>query len=475
MTYSDPTFGKGAAVSASISELQKLANNSLAAPDPTNINSKSNTAVSMGTWFDPSLDLRDPEGDALTTWVLSQIAEVEARRRKLKQRDAQNRYALVRSIIANGYRCHLHRDPPLVACSRRAGGYPDGPDWLNGRSMARIVDILSDAGLINANLGRRGCASTYQLTPDLMDVALACGVTEHSLVCPLPTERLVRLREGGSGTPYLTFEQTKDTCRWTSALIAYNAVIRQQDIALDLTDVEQAAWVRHWNEERLNWRGGECPVVIRPERFKTDLYRQFNNGSFDQGGRLYGGWWINTPGWLRKRIKINGQSTVELDYSGCHIRMLYHQRGIDYEGDPYRLDELTACEKENGLPSGYFREGIKVLIQALINGNPEGRPQQAKIRDFSFKPYFTRPELRQLIEEKHAPIADSFGIGEGLRLQRTDSDIALSVITRLLDLGVVALPVHDSFIVASEEESDLLRVMDDEYISIFQHRPVVKN
>ena len=44
---------------------------------------------------------------------------------------------------------------------------------------------------------------------------------------------------------------------------------------------------------------------------------------------MYGAWWITVPKALRRKITINGKPTVELDFSGCAIRMLYHERGLE--------------------------------------------------------------------------------------------------------------------------------------------------
>jgi hypothetical protein len=48
----------------------------------------------------------------------------------------------------------------------------------------------------------------------------------------------------------------------------------------------------------------------------------FNNGSFNEGGRFYGGWWQNFPSDYRQFITINGHTTWEYDYSSLHPAML---------------------------------------------------------------------------------------------------------------------------------------------------------
>ena len=49
----------------------------------------------------------------------------------------------------------------------------------------------------------------------------------------------------------------------------------------------------------------------------------FNNESFEDGGRFYGGWWQSIPSEYRKYISLNGDLTIEMDYSSIHIHLLY--------------------------------------------------------------------------------------------------------------------------------------------------------
>ena len=434
-------------------------------PDPAII------VVPKGTWFDEAVDFRDPEGDALTREVLALIAAVETRARRRRQTDERNHQTAVRRVLANGLRCHYFRRPTLVAHYRKADGYPDGPDWLSGEAMGRTVDLLMAAGLLDTSIGHRGVvASTYSVTAKLCEIARACGITDSSLTVHLPFRSLVRLRKGNSQTPQVEYVQTPQTFGWKTRLLAYNRFVARQDIALKLTAEEAAEWVRHRNKERKE--GG---VHLRnPELIQTDLYRQFNNGSFEEGGRLYGGWWIDTPKTLRPKITINGAPTVELDFSGCAIRMLYHERRLPYQGDPYWLEAIAAYENEAGLTPGHFREAIKKMTQALINGKG-GKPEMIRLPNgLSFHPRFKRRDVRQMIEKKHDPIADAFGTGAGLRLQRKESDLALSIVIELMNQKIVSLPVHDSFLVERTKRSLTGVMMSKIYDNMFGFHPEIK-
>ena len=337
--------------------------------------------------------------------------------------------------------------------------------------MHSATDALCKAGLITINTGEQGTAPTYAATEALLFAALDCGVTEASLTHCVSRDRLVRMYETNRDGPYVSFERTDEVEEWTAMLEAFNGFLDQQDIALELTFAEQARVVAGLNYKR-DW---ELPRYHMPDMSRTHLFRQFNNGSFLEGGRMYGGWWIGIPKYVRPRIEINDQPTVELDYSGCAIRMLYHLRGLPCLDDPYRLEEIAALEARKGRPAGYYREAIKALTQARINGTNRDKDMMCDLPDgLTFAPHFKRDEVTKMIEAKHEAIADDFGSGAGIRLQRMDSDLGLSIITGLMKEGIAALPIHDSFIVQSIHKERLFREMNDKYKDMFGFEPVIK-
>jgi hypothetical protein len=70
-------------------------------------------------------------------------------------------------------------------------------------------------------------------------------------------------------------------------------------------------------------------------------------------------------------------------------------------------------------------------------------------------------------------IKDWFGTGEGIRLQREDSDLALAVLQTMEEAGIVTLPIHDSFLVAEEHEAQLEAAMVDAFYSRYQVIPAI--
>lgn len=179
---------------------------------------------------------------------------------------------------------------------------------------------------------------------------------------------------------------------------------------------------------------------------RRKLYRVFNDGTFQHGGRFYGGWWQDIPKKHRRYITINGRPTVEIDYSNMQIAMLYARVGLQLDGDAYTIAGIE--EK--------YRDLIKTLTLKLINAKDRIKaPLKA-----SYPPEWTFKKLTEAIQEKHRPIADFFRSGEGIRLQRTDSDIAEDVMMNMMETGVLVLPIHDSFVVASEHADKLQETME---------------
>ena len=203
------------------------------------------------------------------------------------------------------------------------------------------------------------------------------------------------------------------------------------------------------------------------------LHRVFNDESFKLGGRFYGAYHLAMPKELRKCLLINGEPTVELDFSALHIRMLYHLAGIDYRDDPYAV----LCDNDNNEERGVYK-----LVQ-LIAINAENRKKAVKgirnrLRKNRIFDGLTNEAIIARIErfkKVHPDIAKYLNTGMGLKLQNLDSRITDIVLRRFTLAGIPCLPVHDSYIVP-ERYKDLLRdVMTEAYQKIMKgFRPVIK-
>jgi len=186
------------------------------------------------------------------------------------------------------------------------------------------------------------------------------------------------------------------------------------------------------------------------------LRQIFNNNTFDQGRRLYGGFWRRLMSEIRyEHIRINTDMIAECDYGQMSILLLYAEAEAQDrfpEGDLY---DLTTY----GIPQE-CRPGIKKVLQAIINSPdiPKRLPKGAR------KHIPTNISLKQIltaIEQKHPVIYPLMNSNRGRQLFRKESDILVDVLLTLQQYDVVALSIHDAVLVADEDKETAVRVMKD--------------
>ena len=234
--------------------------------------------------------------------------------------------------------------------------------------------------------------------------------------------------------------------QYRSNLSYINNKLRQHCISLDLSNEHLLQLQKEMAEDT----GGGIQDTYRSLHFqRAQLTRIFSRGSMELGGRFYRGWWQALPGEHRPHIRIDGKKTVEVDYSGMSLRIIYALAGhaMDPEVDPYDI----GLEDWSGR-SDNRRSSIKKIINALINDEdgvyviPKKALKLLKV---------TEDEFKLLLAKKHPLIAKELNSGIGLKTQYIDSQIAEAVMLDLLKEDVVVLPVHDSFIVPAGYPSAL--------------------
>lgn len=264
----------------------------------------------------------------------------------------------------------------------------------------------------------------------------------------LPGAETIILKEEKDPDDYarnLQYVDTDATNEMRENLKIINMILEAHSITLAVTSQELREL-----QERLRCDSEKGPLDFN----RRTLRRIFNNGNFDQGGRFYGGWWQQIPNpsdpdegtAYRQFITIDDEPTIELDYSGCHPRMLYAEIGFEFPGDPYDVGQPAEC-----------RDIVKETFNKMINAE-HGRIAEPKGFDEAVMG-MTFDELIERIKAKHQPIAGHFFTGAGLRLQYRDSCIAEKVMMRFAKKNVACLCIHDSFIVQRRYAGELERVM----------------
>jgi hypothetical protein len=189
---------------------------------------------------------------------------------------------------------------------------------------------------------------------------------------------------------------------------------------------------RSLQEANLSYEGPQ-PVDLSSRR----LRRFFSNGRFDEGGRLFVGFWQILPSEFRRRhIRIDGEHVSELDYGQSALRILY---GL--AGEEPQLEDLYQV-------AGYeqFRDGIKLIINsALFSDRVQNRMPHGGRALFGRRPRYA--DVLEAICQAHAPIADHFFTGIGMNLMFRESEILIDVLLEGLERGIIALPIHDAVLV----------------------------
>jgi hypothetical protein len=179
------------------------------------------------------------------------------------------------------------------------------------------------------------------------------------------------------------------------------------------------------------------------------VLRRYFNESFDRGGRVFGGFWINMKRKEREGIVIDGMDTVTLDYSQMILRLLYSHAGVNPAfDDGYQIPGLKGCD----------RDGIKKIFSALLHTTKHQNRMPRGLRGF-FPPEVSYAYVVEKIIEYHHPVAQYFCTNVGLDLMFKESTILLKVLTKLVEHGITALPVHDAVIVAEDRQEEATHVM----------------
>ncbi len=335
--------------------------------------------------------------------------------------------------------------------------YAENRFWLGSDITASSVqacsDILVEAGLATKLDGRASSLSANRRSAGLWPsdkfrkLVWDNSISEQD-VWRSPSQDLIQLRARKSRDGFkrrIPFQWDEELQRQADNLATINAQVQQVPIRLDVSDSQWETILDHISRKHSDGEEAEEATLDQTQR---SLYRVYNNASFEQGGRFYGGWWQAVPKRWRPYINIAGSKVVELDYAAMHPTALSHRQGIPVRG---RFYEIGIGNKPI----------VKATFNALINA-----------RGTSIKPVdgfdeesigMTWSDFLKAVKSHYQPYRPYFGTGYGLRLQKLDSDIAETVMLHFVRTGRVVLPVHDSFLCAQADEAELAWVMEEEF------------
>lgn len=317
---------------------------------------------------------------------------------------------------------------PETSYSRCPGWYAKrgSHSMLTHWHVTQAIDALAAAPWIEHFKqvpGGRGRQSHFRPLPALTQAVK--GLIGNAVLSLIEPQRPIILRDK-DGLP-LPLPDTRDVYRMDRELTGLNDVLRSVDVR---------------NET------GAC--------LSSPVVRIFNR-NMDRGGRFYamGANWQNIPKAERGGVLIDGQETVELDYSALHPSILYARKGLEVPADCYASDTWPRALMKNAVLVIVNADGYNAARLALANKDEV----RAWAKDHEKSPHAVASALLSEAKQVNPGIASEFFTGAGAGLMRIDSQIAACVLKDLNKQGIPALPVHDSFLVPASKEGQLADAM----------------
>jgi hypothetical protein len=328
-----------------------------------------------------------------------------------------------------------------------------------------IVDALHALGYIEHVLGhydksgqRPSHVSRMRATQKLLDLIHVSKIVPQ-MVCSAPERECIILRardEADDKQRDIEYQDTDETRRMRAELSAYNQHLAVTDIRLSDSVVGDSR------------PDGPMPKVDLTNKF---VRRIFANGSWDEGGRFYGGWWQTVPREWRSQILIDGKPLAELDYSGLHVVLLYALAGLDYwkeiGRDPYWLDGYERSDRMRGflklvLLCCLFADSQEKAIKAMrskVHEREDGLWGRSEEYGWVADEEIDLKKLVEAFAEAHPRIRRYFFSDYSTKLQRIDSLIAERVISEFTGKEIPILVLHDSFLIEGLKFDQLFTAM----------------
>jgi hypothetical protein len=260
--------------------------------------------------------------------------------------------------------------------------------------------------------------------------------------------------------------ETPEVNTFRDNLYQYNDFLTRHCIALDVNDSQLAqvvaAMASKEEQQRLIYWNEDTPKIAHINFSRVQLRRIFSRGSMELGGRFYNCWWQQIPSAYRPHITIDGKPTIEIDFSGMCLRILYASQGVEYPVDKDPYDIGLNDWKGDKDPRRKF---IKTFINAYINDENETFRLKSQILN---ELRLSHHELVYRVKKCHKAINSSFGSLDGLKTMYADSMVAERIMLEGMKQDIVILPIHDSFLIRAAFASGLKQLMESTFQDILQ-------
>ena len=316
--------------------------------------------------------------------------------------------------------------------------------------MIEIVNRAFETGLIDKETGSEwsGMTTRIRASTILQSIFKKTSLSLFDMTEEYPNKEVIVLnkkeyQDDKEKTVNINYEDTdyEPIVSMRQQLQDYNALLWRTFIDIPTRQhpvIEQPYWDKKAGKEKIR--------RVKLTQDNKFVRRVFYRGDWNLGGRFHGGWWQSIKEDWRKQIYLNDEATIEQDYSGLHINLLYGLQGLQPQEDPYTIDALL------GFKEAEQRKIVKGIALMGINAKNPKKAFTAFRQDQqtgSVEKSMTDKQLQLLLDgfkEKHPAIADSICTDKGVELMAVDGRITSKVINYFTQKNIPVLTVHDSYI-----------------------------
>lgn len=388
-------------------------------------------------FFNPLRQAKAAAAKALIADVINQLQNYEShfelRKRSRKKRDLEIFERQIEAIVCEAIHRHLTGADKRIAISlsNRHLSRKDSESRILNNTVSQNIKNLASPEMAFLEL-QAGNQKNGEVTSFWAGKRLKTRINERKLAyLDLTLEKakdVIELREakthGQAKGKLIKYPETELTTQYRDEIEQINAFLRDADICYQGDkDIDDA---------------------------RIELKRIFNNGSFEEGGRLYGAFWLNLSPDDKKEITIDDEWVVGLDYGQMAVRLAYSlaKAPIDFD-DGYLIPNWEKA-----------REATKKLINVMLNSTSShdwSVPKKVQ-KLYPYREHVERHLLAD-IYAFHKPIAHLLGQSNGMEFMFLESEILIDVLLELNSKGIVALPIHDCILVKESAQKVAKEVM----------------
>jgi len=209
------------------------------------------------------------------------------------------------------------------------------------KKLIPIIKALHKADLIDLNKGSygsegaRGNRTTRIRASEELQEWFAKAKFERDDVVRAKGEEVIILKD--ESKKQVEYVDTPETNRMREDLAAYNELITGSFIDIPSLQDPVIETAKYGESKKVRLNSGRT-------------HRTFSRSNWDMNGRFYGGWWQQISSDWRAKITIDTEPTIEADYQGLHVAMLYAEAGKELTHDLSR-SVSNACQLKTSKPT----------------------------------------------------------------------------------------------------------------------------